>query len=907
MGEEPKMPDWKPEIRRRLANLKLEPAREAAIIEELSQHLDDCYEELLAGGATPAEAERRTRAELSDSEFLARELRRVERQIPPEPIAPGTNRRTNMIADLWQDLRYGVRMLVKRPGFALVAVFVLALALGANTAIFSVIEGVLLRPLPYRDADRLCVLWKSVPARNIEWDWTSYPTIRDWIEQSHTFEEMAVMMRPEASEVSLQTNDGPEKIQGSKVSGNFFEMLGVAPLLGRAFSTEEARQGADVGVLSYGFWQQRFGADPAVIGRTLPLDDRSVTIIGVMPGEFQFPNDRAQLWLLVTADHRWTKFQEIRLADAFCALGRLKSGVSLAAARTEMEAIAARLAREQAATDANLSVRVTPLAEQIAGAQLRRTLWVLGGAALCVLLIACSNIASLLLARGATRQKELAVRAALGAGRWRLLRQLATENILLSLLGGLTGLLLAAWGLRALLALMPFDLPRADGIALNGSALAFAFGLCLLVGLVFGMLPAAQTSGKNLAARLRDGSRAATANPGVQRLRGLLVIFQLALAIVLLTGAGLLIRSFLLLDAVKPCFDTSHLLTMSMELPYPKYEDDARRQAFFAEAMQKIEALPGVRGAAVGGAVFDSFKGHAPNQNLVIEGRPAVQETERHGRNTVSDEYFRVMGIPLRQGRLFSAEDRPGGSQVAVINETMARRYWPNENPLGKRFKQVLPGMDAPWVSVVGVVGDVVYNRDGEVIPVFYWSTRQLSWIQMSLVVRTAVPPLSLAGAVRQAVRSVDSAIPNFEITTVEQALANLDRSRRAQTLLLGAAALIALILAALGLYGLLSYLVEQRTPEIGIRVALGAQRRDVLKLVIGQGMKLALAGVALGVGTALALTRLLKGLLFGVSATDPLTIIAITILLMIVALMACWLPARRATKIDPMIALRTE
>ncbi|MGH9840733.1 MAG: FtsX-like permease family protein, partial [Blastocatellia bacterium] len=462
-------------------------------------------------------------------------------------------------------------------------------------------------------------------------------------------------------------------------------------------------------------------------------------------------------------------------------------------------------------------------------------------------------------------------------------------------------------GLQALLALTPFDLPRANGIALNGSALAFTFGLCLLAGLVFGMLPAVQTSGKNLAARLRDGSRSATANLGIQRLRGLLVTFQLALAIVLLTGAGLLIRSFLLLDAVKPGFDTSHLLTMSLELPYQKYEEEARRQAFIAEAIQKIEALPGVRGAAVGSAVFDSFKEHVPNVNLVIEGRLATQETARHGRNTVSDDYFRVMGIPLRQGRLFTAEDRPGGPNVAVINETMARRYWPNENPLGKRFKQVLPGTDAPWISVVGVVGDVVYNRDGEVIPVFYWSIRQLSWIHVSLVVRTAVEPLSLAGAVRQAVRSVDSAIPNFEITTVEQALANLDRSRRAQTFLLGAAALIALILAALGLYGLLSYLVEQRTQEIGIRVALGAQDRDVLKLVIGQGMKLVLAGVALGVSAALVLTRSLKGLLFGVSATDPLTFGLIALLLALVAMAACWIPARRATQVDPLIALRHE
>lgn len=860
---------------------------------EIQTHLDEAIRERMERGETPEQARLNAQREFGNVGLVKEVTRDV--------------RGWGIIERLMQDVRFGVRVLLKNPGFAFVAILTLALALGANTAIFSVIEAVLLRPLPYQNADRLCVLWKSVPARNIEWDWTSYPTIRDWREQSHAFEEMAVVLRPEASEVNLQTDDGLEKIQGSKVSGNFFEMLGVAPLLGRAFSVEEERQGANVAILSYGFWQRRFGADPAVIGRTLPMDDRSVTIIGVMPAEFQFPNDRAQLWLLLTADHRWVKFQEIRLADAFFALGRLKSGVSVAAARTEMDGIAARLAREQAATDANLSVRVTPLSEQIAGAQLRRTLWILGGATLCVLLIACSNIASLLLARSATRQKELAVRAALGAGRWRLLRQLATENILLSLLGGLVGLLLAAGGLQALLALTPFDLPRADGIALNGSALAFTFGLCLLVGLVFGILPAAQLSGNNLVARLRNGSRTATANRGIQRLRGLLVTFQLALAIVLLMGAGLLLRSFLLLDAVKPGFDTSHLLRMSLELPFPKYEDDARREAFFAEAMQKIEALLGVRGAAIGGAVFDSFKEHVPNVNLVIEGRPVAQETARHGASSVSDNYFRVMGIPLRQGRLFSAEDRPGNAVVAVINETLARRYWPNENPLGKRFKQTLPGEDAPWMIIVGVVGDIVYNRDGEVIPVFYRTIRQASWIRESLVVRTAAPPLSLAGAVRQTVRSVDSAIPNFEITTVEQELAKLDRPRRAQTLLLGAAALIALLMAALGLYGLLSYLVEQRTQEIGIRLALGAQRYDVLKLVVGQGMALAVSGILIGLVASWVLTHWLESLLFGVSATDPLTFVSVSLLLTFVALLACGLPALRATKVDPLIALRHE
>jgi putative ABC transport system permease protein len=812
-----------------------------------------------------------------------------------------------MEEEMFQDLRYGARMLVKSPGFTFVAALTLALGIGANTAIFSVIEAVLLRPLPYQNSERLCMLWKSVPARNIEWDWTSYPTIRDWREQSRSFEDMAVILRPDGSEVVLQSDAGPERIQGSKVSGNFFEMLGVTPLLGRAFTDDEARRGDDVVVLSYGFWQRRFGGDGAVLGRSLNLDNRSATVIGVMPPSFQFPDKNAQLWLLISTDQRWATFQEIRLADAFGALARLKPGVPIEEARAEMNAVAGRLARQYPATDANLGVRVTPLFDQIAGAQLRRALWILGGAVLCVLLIACSNIASLLVARGAARRRELAVRAALGAGRWRLLRQLATENILFSLLGGLVGVLFARWALRALLALVPEDLPRADGIAINGTALAFAFTLCLVTGVVFGLLPALQITRGNLRASLNESGRSASAGAGVRRARGLLVAAQFTLAIVLLTGAGLMVRSFLLLDAVKPGFDTTNLLTMAVECPASRWSDEARSRIFFEEAIQKIEQLPGVRGAAVGKAVYGSFTGRVPNQNIVIEGRPATQDPERHGRQGVSDSYFRMMGIPLRQGRLFSAQDHSVSAPVAVINEAMARRYWPSENPLGKRFKQVLPGLDSEWLTVIGVVGDITPNRDGRTYPMFYRTIRQWSWPNETLVVRTETPPLQLAAAVRRAVRSIDPTITDFEITTVEQSLAKLDRPRKFQTQLIGSFAVTALLLAALGLYGLMSYLIAQRAKEIGIRVALGAQRRDVLKLVIGQGMKVALTGVALGLAAALAVTQLMKSLLFGVTATDPATFAGVAALLAAVALLACYIPARRAIKVDPTVALRHE
>lgn len=795
-----------------------------------------------------------------------------------------------------------MRVLGRSPGFTFTAVLILALAMGANTAIFSVIEAVLLHPLPYHDSERLCVLWTSVPSRNISWDWTSYPTIRDWREQSHAFQDLAVVLRPEASQVML----GPEKIQGSKVSGNFFEVLGVAPLLGRTFARDENDNGV---VLSYGFWERRFGADRNVIGRPLQLDNQSATIIGVMPASFQFPDKTVQLWMPLNADSRWPLFQrpQFRIADAFCALGRLKPGVSIKQARIEMSMIAGRLARQYPATDAGLGVRVTPLFEQIAGSQVRRPLWVLGGAVLCVLLIACSNIVSLLVARGAARSRELAVRAALGAGRPRLLWQLAAENILLSLGGGLGGLMLAYAGLQTLLALAPADLPRSDGVAINATVLAFTFGLCLLTGMVFGLLPASQIAGHCPQANLLSGGRGSSAGRGINRTRGLLVAAQFTFAIVLLVGAGLLIRSFLLLNAVQPGFDTTRLLTMTVELPQGRYSSEARILSFSADAVRQIESLPGVRGAAVGSAAISSFTGNSPNEKIVVEGRPLSEDAQRHERDLVSDSYFRVLGIPLRQGRWFSAADVHDSPPVAVINQTMARRFWPAENPIGKRFKEVLPGLDGAWVTVVGIVGDISLNRDGSVAPIFYRPIRQWSLARLPLVVRTQSDLLDLVAAVRTAVRSVDARIPYFDITTVEQQREEIDRPRRFQTGLVAAFAVAALVLAAVGLYGLMSYWVEQRVREIGIRVALGATSQGVVRLVLRTSFKWVSVGVIIGIGGALAFGRALSSLLFGITSADPVTLVAVIAVLTLVAAAAAGFPALRAIKVDLGVALRHE
>jgi predicted permease len=809
-----------------------------------------------------------------------------------------------------QDFRYAMRFLRRSPGFTITAVLVLALAMGANTAIFSVIEAVLLRPLPYRDPQRLCMVWKTVPARNIAWDWTSYPTIRDWREPSHAFEDLAVILRPEGSQVILSNDSieaGPEKVQGSKVSGNFFRMLGVAPLLGRVFSDDETHRGDNSVVLSYGFWQRRFGANKGVLGRTLRLDNQSATIIGVMPPSFQFPDKTPQLWMLLTADARWPLFQRFRIADAFCALGRLKPGVSIEQARAEMSIISGRLARQDPATDAGLGVRVVPLFEHIAGSQVRRALWILAGAVLCVLLIACSNITSLLVARGAGRRRELAIRVALGAGRCRLLWQLATENILLCVAGGLGGVLLAYAGVHALLALVPTDLPRSDGVTLNGTVLAFTFGLCLLTGMAFGLLPASKITGTDPQAGLHEGSRGSSAGRDVNRTRGLLVASQFALAIVLLVGAGLLIRSFLLLNSVQPGFDTTHLLTMTVELPEGRYSDETRFRNFSDDAIRKIEALPGVRGAAVGSAIFGSFNGNSANEKIVVEDQPGTQDAERHERDLVSDGYFQVMGVPLRQGRWFSPADVHDAPPVAVINETMAQRSWPSQNPIGKRFKEVLPGMDRAWLTVVGIVGDVSLSRDGSVVPIFYQSIRQWSLPRLSLVVRTQGDRFDLAAAVRRAVRSVDSTVPYFDIATVDKQLEELDRPRRFETELIGVFAVVALVLAALGLYGLTSYWVEQRTREIGIRVALGATDRNIVHLVMWAGLQWACAGVVIGLGGALAFGQALSNMLFGITATDPVTLAAVIVVLMAVAGAASTVPTLRAIKVDPSIALRHE
>jgi predicted permease len=813
------------------------------------------------------------------------------------------------VETLFQDIRYGVRMLLKHPGFTSVALMTLALGIGANTAIFSVINAVLLRPLPYRDPDRLVTLWKAIPNKDIQEDWTSYPAFKDWGDQNHVFEDMALVFRPEAAEVVLTGTEEPRRMQAAKVSANFFPLLGVQPALGRGFSMEEGERGDPVVVLSQGFWQRHFGSSPDAIGKGLEIDGRNTLVVGIMPLRFQFPSKDTEVWLLNTADPRWPRFAVTRLADAFFGIGRLKPGITLGQAQAEMSTIARRLGQQYPDTDSGLGVKVVPLRFQITGDNLRLALWVLLGAVVFVLLIACVNVASLVLARGGARKKEFSLRAALGADRWRLIRQLLTESAVLSLLSGFLGLGLAAVGVRALVILGPVTIPRLEETGMDPGVLAFTGGISMLTGLLFGLAPAWRISLSDPDDSLKDGVRGASAGRGGSHTRRLLVVLEFALALVLLTGASLLVRSFLRVQGVDLGFRPGRVLMMHIGLPDLLYQDEPKRSvAFFEQAIEKVEALPGVEAAALG-AVFGE---HTPNVIIAVEGRPPGRPGEDQEQTTseiISDGYFRVMGIPLLSGRFFSDQDRFNSPPVAIINQTMAHRFWPGEDPLGRRFKYGVPGEISDWRTVVGVVGDMLpYGPESRAISVCYLPFRQRAWVPSAdFVVRTASDPLQLTSAVRSQIHSIDKTVPRFEITTVEQRLRELSSPRRFQTWLLALFSFVALMLAAIGIYGLMHLSVIQRTHEIGIRIAVGAGPGHIIWLVMREALGMVLLGLVLGLAGALALTRLLSSLLFGVTPTDPLTFVLVSLVLTGVALVASYLPARRAIKVDPVAALRCE
>ncbi len=813
---------------------------------------------------------------------------------------------------IFQDLRYGARMLFKNPGFAAVAMLTLALGIGANSAIFSVVNSLLLRPLPYPNSDRLAIIWTHSPGANVAQDWPSPGQFSAIKSQTSVFEELALA---QGFNVILTGRGEPERLGAVLTNSVMFSLLGAQPALGRVFLPEEDTPGKPLTViLSYGFWQVRFGGDPKALGESLTLDGRSYTIVGVMPPDFSLGYEvmptvgsvtqaEILLPLALNAERKNNHGDE-----NYNVLARLKPGATIAQAQAELDLTVRRMEQqspENYPASRRFSFSIRPLLEQVVG-DVRLPLLVLLSAVGCVLLIACANVANLLLARAANREKEIAIRAALGAGRWRVVRQLLTESLLLALLGGALGLLLAVWLLAGLRWLNPGSIPRLQTIGIDNRALIFTFTAAALTGILFGLAPALRSSATSLSETLKEGGRSLAG--GHHRLRNLLVIAEIALSLVLLIGAGLLIRSFIRVLQVEPGFETRNLLTLRLTTTGTTYDDETRRLSFFQQLWERIRRLPGVEEA--GGVTALPLTGGIGWGGITIEGHnPASgQSMIQADLRAASVGYFETMKIPLIRGRFFTEQDVKESMQAVIIDENMARAYWPGAAPLGRRLKMGGVNSKAPWLTVIGIVGNVKhYALDADSRVALYLPHLQFPAGSLSVAVRTTTDPLSLAAAVTREARAIDPNVPIYNVKSMEQWLAASLARRRFAMLALGLFAVVAMLLASVGIYGVMSYTVAERTREIGIRMAMGAQTRNVIKLVIGQGMMLAGVGVGIGLAGAVGLTRVMKNLLFDVSASDPLTYFVIALLLAGVALLACYLPARRAAGVDPLVALRHE
>ncbi|MFL6227288.1 MAG: ADOP family duplicated permease [Pyrinomonadaceae bacterium] len=897
------MPDWKREVKNRLSGLQLDPVRESEIVEELTQHLEDRYEESLRGGATEVEARRAALRELEGDGLLTQSLRQIESATSREPKTSASHGRVNVFSDLWQDLRYGARVLLKNRAFTIVAVIALALGIGANSAIFSVVNTVLLRPLPYKDPERIVSVDEDNSRHGFPHDTPAPANYIDWRDQNKVFDQMAAI-----ADLSMNlTGAGePERLDGRRVSASLFPLLGVEPQLGRWFSPEEDQAGANHSIiLSHALWQRRFGGDARIVGKKITMNGYDFEVVGVMPASFQFPTREDQFWIPIAFSQREAARRRSHFLEVYA---RLKDGVTLEQARAEMTTIAARLAQQYPEENTDLGAGVVPLQEQLVG-NIKPALLVLLGAVGFVLLVACANVANLLLARAAVRQKEIATRVALGASRLRLIRQFLTESLLLAMIGGVFGLLLSVWGVRLLKAFIPENISQAASITVDVKVLAFTLLVSLLTGLVFGLAPATQATKFNLNETLKEGGRDSASGSRGSRIRAALVIAEVALSLVLLVGAGLLVNSFLHLRGVDPGFHTDHLLTMNVVLPAQKYADQAHRSAFYDDLLRRVEALPGVKSAAVASQIPLIRQGDS--NGIAFEGRPDPAPGQENivATRIVSPRYFQTMGIQLLRGRPFGEQDRADAPAAVVVSESMARRYYPGEDPLGKRISFGKPQSPDDWMTIVGIVNDVrQYNLDAEPKPQIYLTYQQAGFFApRHLIIATSVEPRGLGSAVRGAVWEIDKDQPVSDISTMEDVLSESIARQRFSMILLAVFAAVGLILAAVGLYGVMSYSVAQRRHEIGIRMALGAQASDVLRMVVGQGLKLVFVGVAIGLIASLALTRVMASLLFGVSATDPTTFAVISLVLVSAGVLACFVPARRATKVDPMIALRYE
>ncbi|HVF68414.1 MAG TPA: ABC transporter permease [Pyrinomonadaceae bacterium] len=816
-----------------------------------------------------------------------------------------------LMETIWQDVRYGARVLAKHKGFTIVAVLTLALGIGANTAIFSVVNELLLRPLPYRDAASLVMLWEVSPSGNRQNN-ISRANFRAWREQSKSFESMAAFYD---NRLNLTGVGEPEELSVQLATPELFHVLGVEPVLGRAFTEEDGRPGTpDVAVLSYGLWQRRFGGDRGVVGKPVMLNGAPVTVVGVMPQDFQWhiraksgTGRPAEMWSVLPMPDAPPDSSTMR-GRFLSAVARLKPGVTHEQADAEMKTIAARTAEDSPRHNKGRSADALPVREQFVG-DVRSTLWLLLGAVGFVLLIACANVANLLLARAASREKEIAVRTALGARRSRIVRQLLTESILLAALGAFGGLALAWWGIQALVAISPRDLVNIQGVGLNMTVLGWTLGVALLTGILFGLVPALEATRVDLNDTLKEGGKGSSGQSARSRaLRSVLVVSEVALALVLLVSAGLLVKSFVRMRSIDTGFDTENILTMVVRLPSAKYTEDAQQVAFFRQALERVRALPGVRSAGMVN-FLPLYGGLASATSFTIDGQPEPPPGERPGTGVrVADsDYFATMKIPLLRGRNFTDSESAEARHVVVVSDSFARKFFPGQDPVGRRVSINMFEEPNP-TEIIGVVGDV---RSGSVTkedePTAYFPHSELTYPFMTLTIRTAGDPAEMAPAVRREISSIDPDQPVSDVRTMTQVMADTVGRARFSTLLFGLFAGLATLLAAVGIFGVMNYSVTLRTREIGLRMALGAQPARVLVLVLRQGLVLTLAGIGIGLLGALALTRVMSSLLFGVDATDPLTFAAIVPLVAVVSLIACYIPARRATRIDPLVALRYE
>ncbi|MGH9929524.1 MAG: ABC transporter permease [Pyrinomonadaceae bacterium] len=814
----------------------------------------------------------------------------------------------------WRDTIYGLRVMRQSPGFITIAILALALGVGANTAIFSVVNAILLHPINYENPDRLMMVWEKSAKRGFGEFPTSLPNFTDLRTNNKSFEDLGAFAD---SNFNLTGGDQPERVIGIRTSASLLTLIGSRPLIGRLFlAGEDQPQASRVLILSHHLWQRSFGANQNLVGKTVALNGESYTVIGVMPPDFKFPPSfsatvassqyampHADLWVPLSSD-AVPIAREVRYLFM---IGRLKAGVTPEAAQAELNVIASGLQKEYPGTNADMEVDIIPLRQQVTG-DIRLALIVLFGAVGCVLLIACANVANLLLAKASGRQKEVAIRMAMGANRLRIIRQLLTESLFLSLSGGLLGSLLAVLVLRQLVIFSPANVSLPDNIGIDYQVFAFTLMLSLLTSLIFGLAPALQASKSDLNETLKEGGRGSSGGSKQNRLRGLLVITEVALALILLIGSGLMIKSFMRLQNINPGFSPENLITLEIQLPQNKYAEKERQTAFQRQLVQHISDIPNVKSAAT----VDNlpFSGNESNVGLAIEGQPPLSATQRPRAflRNASENYFQAMNIPLRQGRTFVDNDNANAPGVAIINETAARRFWPNEDPIGKRLKRGAADSKNPWLMVVGIVGPVSHTAlEVASQPELYLPFQQNPEANLTLVAKTNSDPRSYTNAVRREVAALDKDLPVSNLRFMDDIIAKSVAQPRVYALLLGIFAGLALILAAIGIYGVMAYSVTLRTREVGIRMALGAQPGDVLKLIIKQGMALALAGLITGLVISFALTRVLASQLYGVSSTDPSTFAAISLLLMLVALIACFIPALRATKVDPLIAVRHE